>query len=828
MADQTSKITIKLGSEGDLAALERARNQTELLKTSLEGVKSGLELLGVGLSIGSFVEFAKSATESAVAMTHMAEQAQISVSAFQTLNFVALDAGVKTEELSGFLNKLRGSMALAEEGASKQNKAIHDLGLGTAELLAMPAELQLEAIAKGYLNASDKGTAWAAVLALLGKHSAALQEVLVKIGSEGISKLDSENAIWKVSDSDLAKLKEREEALLRFWQITKNIAASAVARPGDFVQSLATSVIDPTGLLPGGTAQDFLNKGKAKPQEGPKIELAPFEPISPSEGNIQLAPDAEADRIRANMEATLAANPSMIAAHEALTKALKDEGAAYETLEQKAARLREEAAGKEEQAKTLQLTGNPADTAERIKIVNLEEQASKLRAEANKDDLVAKQQATEWASKEAEIAQKLAASDATALSLDQQEGQAKAHLLSIVEELGRLDPKSLTYRADHLRLEEEELKVKTQIAALEVKIGDALVEQLSRTEQLDQKQLAISTRSIDHDWNATDNEKWQEKNALLDQAIARQREIIAGFDTIASDSSKPQSVRDRATAKGDSARTSLDSLQGAQGDLGPNPEDFEANWEKALTDLANKWNVTGAAIAKTFSGAIDNSLHSVSTNLTGIINRTQTWQQGVNNIALTIETEVISAFVKMGVSWIAQQLLMAVTGKAIQASATATLIPIALAQSAIWAAPATLATIASFGAAAVAAPLEIAGAMAATQGLALLSSGGYTGDGPESALAGMVHGGEFVFSAPAVRNIGLDNLEQSHQAALSSSLSVPAPAPAGSQSGSGTERTTNFAFFDDRQAHRRWMHSTEGQDELVGLINRNGHRISVG
>jgi len=43
--------------------------------------------------------------------------------------------------------------------------------------------------------------------------------------------------------------------------------------------------------------------------------------------------------------------------------------------------------------------------------------------------------------------------------------------------------------------------------------------------------------------------------------------------------------------------------------------------------------------------------------------------------------------------------------------------------------------------------------------------GGYTGDQPDSSVAGVVHGGEYVFSARAVRRLGIGALERMHQAA---------------------------------------------------------------
>lgn len=45
-------------------------------------------------------------------------------------------------------------------------------------------------------------------------------------------------------------------------------------------------------------------------------------------------------------------------------------------------------------------------------------------------------------------------------------------------------------------------------------------------------------------------------------------------------------------------------------------------------------------------------------------------------------------------------------------------------------------------------------------------TGGYTGDAPTNAVAGVVHGQEYVFDAPAVKNIGRDNLEALRQGKL--------------------------------------------------------------
>jgi hypothetical protein len=96
--------------------------------------------------------------------------------------------------------------------------------------------------------------------------------------------------------------------------------------------------------------------------------------------------------------------------------------------------------------------------------------------------------------------------------------------------------------------------------------------------------------------------------------------------------------------------------------------------------------------------------------------------------------------------------------------------PVAAQLTAMWTAPATLATIASFGGAAAAAPFEVMGALGLTEMLTLptAAEGGYF-PGQDGRIAGAFHGNEFVFSAPAVRAIGPANLEAQHAAAVSGS-----------------------------------------------------------
>lgn len=76
---------------------------------------------------------------------------------------------------------------------------------------------------------------------------------------------------------------------------------------------------------------------------------------------------------------------------------------------------------------------------------------------------------------------------------------------------------------------------------------------------------------------------------------------------------------------------------------------------------------------------------------------------------------------------------------------------------------------------------------------AFYDNGGYTGPGPVSKPAGVVHGQEYVFSAPATRRIGVGNLDAMHRAAkgyqsggyVAPATPVRGAAPAANSNGGG-------------------------------------------
>lgn len=280
--------------------------------------------------------------------------------------------------------------------------------------------------------------------------------------------------------------------------------------------------------------------------------------------------------------------------------------------------------------------------------------------------------------------------------------------------------------------------------------------------------IAEARNRLEADFTRTAPEKWEARKALIQQEIDARKQVLTLL----------QAMREGVSS--DEARVGIDQrisgvneqligLQGQLGASGADPNSWLQQMQASLTALRESWGTTAQQIAGSITGTIGSAVDAMSSSISGLILGTKSWGSALSGVANSILTSVVNAVVQLGVRWIATQLLMATAGKAIAAAATASTAPIALAQSAIWAAPATLATIASFGAAAAAAPVEIAGAIGMTELLSLFS--GFAGGGPVGGGKQLAwlneEGSEFVFSAPAVRALGMDTLNAMHQSALS-------------------------------------------------------------
>ncbi len=750
MSDQTSTLLIKLLATGDLDALTHGKEKSEALKVSIEGLKKALELLGVGASLDWMVEQTKATIEYGASLKHLSEQAGITTEAFQKLSYAAAGVGLKHEDLSQAMSVLNRNMAQAADGATKQNRAISELGLKTADLLAMPVEQQIEEIARAYVNASDKTKAWADVIALLGKNSARTRELLKEIGEHGLSETGQGLIISK---ADIERLDHADRFFEKLKLDIKAISAEMVARPLDALLMLGTGMVDPAAFARfHGAGADLKHAGK-------------------SHGGVE--GELTAAEIQEQMEATIQAMPEMIAAHQALRRALEDEKRAYEGPAEAAKRLNRE--GQEALDKAKELETDRTDAAKQLEAVKMKTEAMKLFGQANVEEVRAAREKYVYDTAEKEIAERMAQLDTRKLSLAGQIAQAKQHEANLESDLAKLDPQSVTYKQDRLNIEGKILANKAEIVALEERDQNLMVENLARAEEWKNRRAAIGLAAIESDYTQTQAQKWMERRDALNSLIASQERYLAQQRAIAADSSLNRSARDRAANNADRGLGALLGTRQQFDAMGPSPTSFLQTFRADLTRLQDQWGTLQQAMSRGLSGTINTGVTSLSNNLTKVVTGFQTMGQAVRQVATDVGTTLVQALIDMGVQWVATKAMQLAFGTTAKATDTATTVAAAEASSLAWAVPAMLASIASFGAADVAGMVGYSAAIAEAMavGVTGYERGGLV-SGSEQLIRVNERGEEFVWSAPAVRAIGAGNLERAHQAALSGGGGVSA------------------------------------------------------
>lgn len=261
--------------------------------------------------------------------------------------------------------------------------------------------------------------------------------------------------------------------------------------------------------------------------------------------------------------------------------------------------------------------------------------------------------------------------------------------------------------------------------------------------------------------------------------------------------------------------------------LDPNVwSDWELRGLEAIGKLTEGFSSLGESITETLGSALTSFADGLADGIAGAIVKGEDLRETMQGVAQSIVTDVISSIIKMGIQWVATQIMMSAIGQTTQQEQAAAGTLAATETAAAWATAATYVATATMGGAVVAGETQLLAALAVNKAKALLSivpghaDGGYTGAGGKYEPAGIVHKGEYVFSQEDVQRIGLNNLEMMHRGAdaiTQAGVNNARPSEPAGNSGS----TVSIVNMVDPDMLKAYLSTPDGQKAIINTIKRN-------
>lgn len=213
-------------------------------------LKSLTRELGVGIGVGAFVAFTKSAGDAAEKTVQLADRLRISTGELQAVQYAAEQSGVPFEALSGAISKLYKNLDGIASGASDAAEPLRRLGIDAATFVNLGLEQQLEALAKGFENVNDPAAATAIAVGLFGKSGAELIPFFEQ-GAAGIQELTDKfrDLGLELDRGTLEKLDASADSLDDLGRIIKTQASVAVAEFSELLSGLVETLAAAAQLI---------------------------------------------------------------------------------------------------------------------------------------------------------------------------------------------------------------------------------------------------------------------------------------------------------------------------------------------------------------------------------------------------------------------------------------------------------------------------------------------------------------------------------------------------------------------------------------------------
>lgn len=208
MAD--ASIIAKFG--GDTGPLRSAIGQA---KGMVGGFVAEIAALA---SVSVFIGLAKQAIDLGSSLADTSKQLGIHVEKLQALQYAAIGAGVKEEELANALKRTRIFAEEAAQGGEKQLAVLRQLNIDTEKFFKAPLDQKLELIGKAFKSSKDQGQAFNAVAEIFGAKVGPQMTTLITEAAKGMGKLTKEakDAGAVMSASTVAALDKAGDAIEEF------------------------------------------------------------------------------------------------------------------------------------------------------------------------------------------------------------------------------------------------------------------------------------------------------------------------------------------------------------------------------------------------------------------------------------------------------------------------------------------------------------------------------------------------------------------------------------------------------------------------------------
>jgi hypothetical protein len=224
---------VQFTKEMDRAAAV-AKTRGAGIHKALSSVGNIAGTLGVGLSVGGVMAFGKSVMDLGGQISDLAAVANMGTQPFQVISALAMDAGLKMDDVARASETMRQRLQdAATNGTDPLNKGLAELNLTAAGLQGLKPEEQWQTIGQRLAAATDRQAAMNTISDLFGSKIGPKLRTTLEELAKGYGNAAEQTKGLTISDDQLRKLDRAGDEWERFWLRVKVAAVDANEKIGE-------------------------------------------------------------------------------------------------------------------------------------------------------------------------------------------------------------------------------------------------------------------------------------------------------------------------------------------------------------------------------------------------------------------------------------------------------------------------------------------------------------------------------------------------------------------------------------------------------------------